>query len=253
MGASGERPHLTFALQGQADVTVDADWSLAGAGHWAMHLHTPAGELPVALSMPGLHNLRNALAAATCALAAGAPLAAIREGLERFRAAKGRSLQLGVTLRGHPARSSTTATTPTPTRCAPPSTCWPAMPGPRWLVLGDMGEVGRPGPRLPHRGRPAMRASAASNSCVDRCAVAPRGGGLRRTARHFETPEHDCWPRCRKARTPQPVLVKGSRFMRMERVVEALKDKTACCLACSQWLAADPDTRAWASCASSST
>ena len=72
---AGSRPHLSFALQGQADVTGRASW--VDAGHWALELHTPAGDAPVALAVAGLHNVRNALAAAACALAAGAPLAAI--------------------------------------------------------------------------------------------------------------------------------------------------------------------------------
>ena len=92
------RGTLTFALQGQADVMGRAQWVPpsdtapdSGAGHWALDILTPAGTVSVALAMAGQHNLRNALAAAACTLAAGAPLAAIRAGLEGFKPVKGRS------------------------------------------------------------------------------------------------------------------------------------------------------------------
>ena len=53
-------------------------------------LVTPQGELALRLPLPGLYNVYNALAAASAALAAGTPLTAIKEGLERFTAAFGR-------------------------------------------------------------------------------------------------------------------------------------------------------------------
>ncbi|MGC3946743.1 MAG: Mur ligase family protein [Chryseolinea sp.] len=83
---AGARPHLTFALHGEADVTGEAQWQ---GTHWALELHTPAGTVPVVLQMAGEHNVRNALAAAASALGAGAPLSAIQQGLEAFRAGEG--------------------------------------------------------------------------------------------------------------------------------------------------------------------
>ena len=57
--------------------------------HWALTLHTPAGAVPVTLRMAGAHNAKNALAAATCALAAGAPLGGYPQGPREFRAGQG--------------------------------------------------------------------------------------------------------------------------------------------------------------------
>jgi UDP-N-acetylmuramoyl-tripeptide--D-alanyl-D-alanine ligase len=84
--------------------TPSADISLAGtewvSGHWQVGVQTPAGPLAFPLHIAGRHNVRNALAAAACALAAGAPLEAIaragelcaRQGpLARFRRHAGRA------------------------------------------------------------------------------------------------------------------------------------------------------------------
>jgi UDP-N-acetylmuramyl pentapeptide synthase len=144
------------------------------------------------------HNLRNALAAAACALAAGAPLAAVVQGLSAFRPVA----RAARAARRHAAgpRASrwwTTATTPTPTRCAPPSTCWPALPAPRWLVLGDMGEVGDQGPAFHAEvgpGAPARHRTAVVDAgALSRHAAAAFGPA----ARHFET-RRALLPRCRR-------------------------------------------------------
>ena len=75
------------------------------------------------------------------------------------------------------------ATTPTPTRCAPRSTSSPRLPAPRWLVLGDMGEVGDQGPAFHRevgayaheRGIESLWAAGAES--------AQHGGAVRRRAR----------------------------------------------------------------------
>jgi lipid II isoglutaminyl synthase (glutamine-hydrolysing) len=53
-------------------------------------LVTPSGETRIELSLPGLYNVYNALAAASLSLALGAPLDDVRAGLSGFRAAFGR-------------------------------------------------------------------------------------------------------------------------------------------------------------------
>ncbi|MFN3861519.1 MAG: UDP-N-acetylmuramoyl-tripeptide--D-alanyl-D-alanine ligase [Roseateles sp.] len=214
---AGARPHLTFALRGQADVTGQAQWQ---GEHWALELHTPAGTVPVALRMAGEHNLRNALAAAASALAAGAPLAAIRQGLEAFRAVKGRS-ELKRDARGRTLIDDSYNANPDSVRAA--IAMLAALPGAGWLILGDMGEVGDQGPAF-HREVGAYAAQMGiaylwTAGTAARDAAAAYGPA----ARAFDTTAALI-----AALNEQPdaaqILVKGSRFMKMEHVVSALQN-----------------------------
>ncbi|MCY4745480.1 UDP-N-acetylmuramoyl-tripeptide--D-alanyl-D-alanine ligase [Pelomonas sp. UHG3] len=213
---AGSRPHLTFALRGAADVTADARWQ---GEHWALELHTPAGTVPVALHMAGEHNVRNALAAAACALAAGAPLSAIQQGLEDFRAVKGRS-ELKRDARGRTLIDDSYNANPDSVRAA--IDVLAALPGDSWLVLGDMGEVGNDGPAF-HREVGAYAAErgiahlwTAGTAARDAAAAyGPNARAFDNTAALIA------------ALNEQPdaaqTLVKGSRFMKMEHVVAALQ------------------------------
>lgn len=214
---AGSRPHLSFALRGAADVTGAAQWM---GSHWALEIRTPAGSVPVALQMAGEHNLRNALAAAACALAAGAPLTAIGQGLEQFRAVKGRS-ELKRDARGRTLIDDSYNANPDSVRAA--IDVLAAMPGPSWLVLGDMGEVGNDGPAF-HREVGAYAAErgiahfwTAGHAARDAAAAfGPAARAFDNTAALVA------------ALNEQPdaaqTLVKGSRFMKMEQVVAALQN-----------------------------
>jgi UDP-N-acetylmuramoyl-tripeptide--D-alanyl-D-alanine ligase len=213
---AGTRPHLTFALRGEADVTGDAQWQ---GTHWALEIHTPAGTAPVALHLAGEHNLRNALAAAACALAAGAPLGAIAAGLEAFRAVKGRS-ELKRDARGRTLIDDSYNANPDSVRAA--IDVLAGLPGDGWLVLGDMGEVGDQGPAF-HREVGAYAAergiahlwTAGSAARDAAAAYGPNARAFDNTAALLEA-LHE---RPDAAQT----LVKGSRFMKMEQVVSALQ------------------------------
>ncbi len=216
---TGSRPHLSFALRGEADVTGDAAWM---GTHWALELHTPAGTAPVALHMAGEHNVRNALAAAACALAAGAPLTAIAQGLEAFRAVKGRS-ELKLDAHGKTLIDDSYNANPDSVRAA--IDVLAGMPGEGWLILGDMGEVGNEGPAF-HREVGAYAAERGiahfwTAGAAARDAAAAYGA----KARAF-----DNTAALIAALKEQPdaaqTLVKGSRFMKMEQVVSALQTQT---------------------------
>jgi UDP-N-acetylmuramoyl-tripeptide--D-alanyl-D-alanine ligase len=225
---AGTRPHLSFALQGEADVTGSASW--VDAGHWALELHTPAGTAPVALAVAGLHNVRNALAAATCALAAGAPLTAIVRGLENFQAVKGRSQLKSFTRKdGQRVSLIDDSYNANPDSVRAAIDVLADLPGASWLLLGDMGEVGDRGVAF-HREVGAYAAArgiehfwTAGSAAAD--AAAAFGPG----ALHFNSTAELVAALDTAAELPLvvKVLVKGSRFMQMERVVSALQNPQA--------------------------
>ncbi len=221
LSMAGSRPHLTFALQGQGDVTAESMWL---DDHWALTLHTPAGAVPVALRMAGAHNAKNALAAATCALAAGAPLGAIRKGLESFEPVKGRSQLKTIELSGQRVALIDDSYNANPDSVRAAIDVLATMRAPRALLLGDMGEVGQRGPEFHAEvGAYAKERGIEQFWCAGAlCAHAVRAFGA--GARHF-----DDAPAMVGATSELPavasLLVKGSRFMQMERVVVALQEK----------------------------
>jgi len=221
---AGTRPQLTFALQADAtaaaDVTADAMWL---DDHWALTLHTPAGAVPLALRMAGEHNAKNALAAATCALAAGAPLEAIRRGLEAFEPVKGRSQLKSITHAGQAVALIDDSYNANPDSVRAAIDVLATMRAPRALLLGDMGEVGSRGPEFHAEvGAYAKERAIDTLWCAGAlCADAARAFGA--GARHFTDA-----PAMAGALAELPsaasLLVKGSRFMKMERVVQALQE-----------------------------
>jgi UDP-N-acetylmuramoyl-tripeptide--D-alanyl-D-alanine ligase len=215
---AGARPVSTFALQGTADVLADARWQ---GTHWALRLHTPLGDVAAALPMAGLHNLKNALAAAACALAAGVPLAQVAQGLEGFEAVKGRSQLHRLHWRGQALTLVDDSYNANPDSVRAAIDVLASLERARWLVLGDMGEVGDQGPMFHAEVGAYARARGIEHfwAVGPLCAHAAQAYGS--GARHF-----DDYAQLQAALDDAPaaasVLVKGSRFSRMERLVQAL-------------------------------
>ncbi len=178
-------------------------------------LSTPSGEARARLAIPGLHNVRNALAAAACAHAAGVPADAIGAGLAAFRPYAGR-LQPKTTTAGATLIDDSYNANPDSVRAA--IDVLASCPGPTALVLGDMGEVGARGPEFhsevgKYARQKGIHALLGFGS-ASKDSVAAFGSG----AKHFED-----WNEIpANLKTMRTILVKGSRFMRMERVVAAL-------------------------------
>lgn len=173
----------------------------------------------VRLAIDGAHNVRNALAAAACAHALGIGLDAIATGLARFRPPMGRLARL----RGaHGAALIDDSYNANPDSVRAAIDALAACEGRRVLVLGDMGETGEHG-ALYHREVGAWARERGIGHLLAlgeaaRESVAAFGTG----GEHFDAVE----PLVERARglcAPDvTVLVKGSRFMMMERVVAAL-------------------------------
>ena len=185
-----------------------------------MSLRTPAGAAQFKLHVAGLHNVKNALASAACALAAGAPLDAITAGLEAFAPVKGRSQVKSFHREGREVTLVDDTYNANPDSVRAAIDVLAALPGPRWLLLGDMGEVGDQGPAF-HREVGAYAQERGIESLWTVGALSTHASAAFHGARHFEDVRTllaalDNAPSCAS------VVVKGSRFMKMEQVVTAL-------------------------------
>ena len=216
---AGGRATLTFGLSGSADVTAEAAWQ---HDHWAVSLRTPSGAADLALRVAGLHNVKNALAATAGALAAGCPLDAVRRGLEAFAPVKGRSQLRRLMFGANEVMLLDDSYNANPDSVRAAIDVLAGLKGPRWLVLGDMGEVGDQGPAF-HRevGAYAQERGIETVWALGAlCTHAAQAFGA--GARHFvdmaallaALPEAPAFA---------SAVVKGSRFMQMERVVAALE------------------------------
>ncbi|MDM0076127.1 UDP-N-acetylmuramoyl-tripeptide--D-alanyl-D-alanine ligase [Variovorax sp. J2P1-59] len=216
---------LTFGDDPDADIAlVTADWQ---HGAWQFEARTPLGEVRSTLRIAGRHNVVNALAAIACSLASGVSLDKIAEGLAAFEPVKGRSKASELRFAG-----GRTITLVDDTYNANPDSMRAAidvlasLPGPRVLVLGDMGEVGDQGPQFHAevgawaRERGIETVFALGKESVH--SIAAFAGAINADARHFD--EIDALNAAVLAQLPgtASVLVKGSRFMQMERVVQAV-------------------------------
>jgi UDP-N-acetylmuramoyl-tripeptide--D-alanyl-D-alanine ligase len=207
---------LDFALDGTASVTARHAAHDEGS---ALDLVTPLGNARVMLHVPGRHMARNALAAVAAAIGAGVPLTAIVQGLEAFRPVRGRLATL-TTPTGARVIDDTYNANPDSVRAA--IDVLAARAAPRVLILGDMGEVGTEGPEF-HReiGRYAKQAGIErllAAGVQARESVTAFGAG----AEHFDDVDALATRAVSSMPANATVLVKGSRFMRMERVVAAL-------------------------------
>ncbi|WP_423195939.1 MULTISPECIES: UDP-N-acetylmuramoyl-tripeptide--D-alanyl-D-alanine ligase [unclassified Cupriavidus] len=232
--AAGARRVLTFGTDVGTDVGADRGTPDVTAtvalddGVQVLRVRAPGQQFDVRLQLLGTHNVRNALAATACALAAGVEVAAIQAGLGGFSAVKGR-LQVKHTPGGVVVVDDTYNANPDSVRAA--IDVLAGFAAPRVLVLGDMGEVGDQGPAFHAEiGAYARERGIDTLWAVGELAThAVQAFGA--AARHFASAEALAQA-CGEDRSgtvagAAAVLVKGSRFMRMERIVDALVASTS--------------------------
>jgi len=213
---SAKRSAMTFSFERAAD--VEGRYLARGLENH-LTITVQDEQVEVALSLPGAHNARNALGAATAALAAGVSLTAVRDGLSAFRGIKGR-LQRRSGLNGSTLLDDTYNANPDSVRAG--IDVLAATVGKKILVLGDMGEIGdmtgqfhdEIGGYAKSQGVDLMLALG------DASALALHNFGT--GGRHFKKIE-DLIDVLSSELTPETTaLIKGSRFMRMERVADAV-------------------------------
>ncbi len=206
-----------------ADVTGQAEWMQAA---WSVRLATPLGSASCHLRIAGRHNVKNALAATAAALGAGVPLAAIVEGLEKFEAVKGRSRAAQIMLKGRAVNLIDDTYNANPDSVRAAIEILSELPAPHLLVLGDMGEVGDQGPEFHAEiGEYAAERGIETVLCMGE--LMRYGAAVFPGARHFGGIESLSNAVLADLPHYRSVLVKGSRFMRMERVVQAIEQMAA--------------------------
>ncbi|HEX4781478.1 MAG TPA: UDP-N-acetylmuramoyl-tripeptide--D-alanyl-D-alanine ligase [Usitatibacter sp.] len=203
---------VSFGLSGGADASA-----VRTNGAW--RFTTPAGSFTVALQVRGEHNVRNALAACAAAFALGVATDSMQAGLASFGGVPGR-LERRVAPTGAVVIDDTYNANPESMKAA--LGVLSEEPGRKVFVMGDMGELGAESPALHAEVGEYARAAGIdalmATGQASRQAVQAFGKG----ATHHDDVESLARAAARESQRGATILVKGSRFMRMERVSEAL-------------------------------
>jgi len=210
------RPVVDFGLERKAAVSARYEMTVVAS---LVTFRTPRERFVAMLGLPGLHNIRNALAAVACAYGLDIPAAAIAAGLASYAGVKSR-LQRKRHRSGALVIDDTYNANPESMQAA--IAVLAAYPGRTIFVMGDMGELGDLAEALHATiGEFAKRAGVSTLFALgEMSAAAARSFG--EGARHFSTVDELVDALVDGLDQGSTVLVKGSRFMRMERVIEAL-------------------------------
>jgi UDP-N-acetylmuramoyl-tripeptide--D-alanyl-D-alanine ligase len=239
--AAAGRKVIDFVLTStQNKISASVTGSLLSNG--LVKIQTELGAIEVQLNTLGSHNVRNALAASAVGVAAGISLEKIKQGLESFSPVNGR-MQSKVIDSNRTLIDDSYNANPDSVRAA--IDALKQSGNLSWLILGDMGEVGNQGPEF-HREVGAYAAEQGISKLFalgEQCEFALQGfnkvssaSAATSSAIHFSDMD-TLISQLRDALHAQSsgsnqhlnILVKGSRFMRMERVVQALLEEAKTC------------------------
>ena len=227
---AGQRIQRSFGLSELADFHPQPNSvKQLPTGMWTFRLVSPAGEASIQLSLPGRHNVINALAAAATACAAGASLDDVMSGLANTPIISGRLIVLpGI----RDCRLIDDSYNANPQSLKTAMEFALSLGDPVWLVLGDMAELGESSTEL-HAdcGELASMLGIArlfSFGSLSLHATEHFGD----SSEHFVNSEALIAALRSSLRPGITLLIKGSRSMRLERVVESLRapqvvDKTS--------------------------
>jgi UDP-N-acetylmuramoyl-tripeptide--D-alanyl-D-alanine ligase len=214
---ASDRKVVDFGLEGEPNVSARYQLDFFGS---EMALMLPGGAEDVKLQVPGKHNVQNALSAAAVAVAMGIGNKAIASGLNGFRGVKGR-MQKKRCLHDATLIDDSYNANPESVRAA--LAVLAKAQGRKILVLGDMGELGDSA-RDFHEciGVEARLAGIDALFTLGELSAhttAKFGPG----ARHFTDIEELLADVENRLAADVTVLIKGSRFMQMERVVKRIE------------------------------
>jgi len=205
-----------FGLRAPAAISARCETQVWGS---SVAVTTPEGTATFELKAPGRHNVSNALGAIAAATAAGASVGAAAAALTAFRPIRGR-LHTRVGVNGATIIDDTYNANPDSVKAAIAVLAHAA--GAKWLVLGDMGEVGDQGPAF-HREVGEYARAAGVNRLLTVGELATHAvAAFGRGGKHYADQDSLVEELNASLKRGTTVVVKGSRFMAMERVVERL-------------------------------
>jgi UDP-N-acetylmuramoyl-tripeptide--D-alanyl-D-alanine ligase len=215
------RAILSFGLDKKADITAALQANIHEPSSQTV-FKMPKGEMAIKLHMLGEHNVRNALAAATAALALNVTLSAIAQGLNQFGGVKSR-LQRKNGLGGAVLIDDTYNANPDSMKAA--LDVLATQTGSKIFVMGDMGELGADAAKM-H----AEIGVYAKQKGIDQLLALGENSvhavqAFGANATHYASLQANIHAASGLMKKGVNVLVKGSRFMQMERVVDALEQK----------------------------
>lgn len=228
---AGSRRIIDFSW-GQVDSKAAVIGSWKNEAAHQVEIKTPQGDFSFVLNILGEHNAKNALAATAVAIAAGISNELIQLGLESFQPVSGRMQQHRLNQNTMVIDDSYNAN-PDSVRAA--IDVLSSAKTSAWLVLGDMGEVGEKGPQFhsevgAYAGEKGIQKLFATGELSKAAVSAYLSKATSGSAKHFEQVSDLCADvKLALAKRPfseaTTVLVKGSRFMRMEQVVKFLTEE----------------------------
>ncbi len=224
----GDRIQISFGIEQKADISVKMiDLDL-------VDITTPMGEIRVQLQALGQHAIYNALAATAVGIGLGIDVESIREGLEATKPVPGRLVRLKG-IGGSSILDDTYNANPASLSVALDAQA--QLSGEHWLVLGDMGELGSDSVRLHAQAGEMAKEYGIKRLFglgeLSKYAVKAFGAGATHYLNHSEVIEalqNDLYKEiC--------VLVKGSRAMRLEKIIERIQTNLNSETACNEYVA----------------
>ncbi|MEM6998573.1 MAG: UDP-N-acetylmuramoyl-tripeptide--D-alanyl-D-alanine ligase [Pseudomonadota bacterium] len=214
---------VSFGIKSDsADVTAKDITALTEKNTIQFKLESADKSIQVTLPLTGEHNVMNALAAAACCLSLNITMESIKSGLENMSAVKGR-LQIKKGKEGIRIIDDTYNANPTSLDAA--LKVLQQYEGLRFLVLGDMGELGDTAEQM-HKeaGELAKQYDVDKLFCIGEISIAA-ANGFGSEALHFESHDELTASLLKYLEKKSTVLIKGSRTMQMEKIADALMEE----------------------------
>jgi UDP-N-acetylmuramoyl-tripeptide--D-alanyl-D-alanine ligase len=208
---------LRFALD-NTHAEVRGEW-LPTVDGGLLTVTTAEHRQAIPLHVPGRHNAMNALAAIAAGLAAGISLADAARALQQFKPVKGRlniiRCDNGLTLIDDTYNAN-------PASLLAGLNVLMDLPGEHWLVLGDMGELGEDAISIHREAGHQAKQLGVDFLCATGTHSEQAVSVFGERARHFPGKDELVAFIKDEAKADTNILIKGSRFMKMEDIVASL-------------------------------